>query len=184
VRLHLPALEAAKRVRRLVTEKMAQAIRLHVTELGEDPRDYLLMAFGGAAPLHAYDIARNLGIERVRFSSRAGVFAAFGLLTAPAGLELVQTLISPLQRLSGNTLEASARELRERALTTLRSTGLAEDEIEIRFERTVIGATQASIDALTRAIAWTEDESEVEAALLRAKAELLIARTHLSRPDR
>lgn len=132
-RLHLPALEAAKRVRRLVTEKMAQAIRLHVTELGEDPRDYLLMAFGGAAPLHAYDIARNLGIERVRFSSRAGVFAAFGLLTAPAGLELVQTLISPLQRLSGNTLEASARELRERALTTLRSTGLAEDEIEIRY---------------------------------------------------
>ena len=53
-------------------------------------------------------------------------------LPLPA-LELVQTLISPLQRLSRDTLEASARELRERALTTLGSTGLAEDEIEIRY---------------------------------------------------
>lgn len=54
------------------------------------------------------------------------------------------------------------------------------DEITIRFERTVVAATQASIDALTRAIAWTDDESDAEAALLRAKAELLVARKHLS----
>ena len=42
---------------------MAQAIKLHVTEKGEDPRDYVLNAFGGAGPLHAYDIAKYLGIK-------------------------------------------------------------------------------------------------------------------------
>lgn len=54
------------------------------------------------------------------------------------------------------------------------------DEIVIRFEHTVNSAVQASLDALTRAIAWTDDGSDAEAALLRAKAELLVARKHLS----
>lgn len=54
------------------------------------------------------------------------------------------------------------------------------DEIVIRFERTVASATQASLDALTRAIAWTDDGSDAEAFLLKAKADLLIARKHLS----
>ena len=131
--LRLPVEEAAKRARRLVTEKMAQAIRLHVTELGEDPRDYQLLAFGGAAPLHAYDVARILGIERVRLSRRAGVFAAFGFLTAPVGLELVQTLIVPLAALPRDTLAASAAQLRSRALATLASAGLTGAEIELHY---------------------------------------------------
>ena len=54
------------------------------------------------------------------------------------------------------------------------------DEIVVRFERTVSSAVQGSLDALTRAIAWTDDGSDAEAALLRAKADLLIARKHLS----
>ena len=54
------------------------------------------------------------------------------------------------------------------------------DEIVIRFEHTVSSAVQASLDALTRAIAWTDDGSDAEAALLQAKADLLIARKHLS----
>ena len=131
--LQLSVEEIAKRVRRLANEKMAQAIRLHVTELGEDPRDYQLLAFGGAAPLHAYDVARALGIEEVRLSRRAGVFAAFGFLTAPAGLTLVQTVIAPLRALPRERLAASAAELRMEALTTLASAGLTEAEVELHY---------------------------------------------------
>lgn len=49
------------------------------------------------------------------------------------------------------------------------------DEVVTRFDRTVSSAVQASLDALTRAIAWVDDESDAETALLRAKAELLVA---------
>ncbi|UCH25743.1 MAG: hydantoinase B/oxoprolinase family protein, partial [Trueperaceae bacterium] len=132
-RLELAVEDTAKGIRRVVNEKMAQAIRLHVTESGKDPRDYVLMAFGGAAPLHVYDLARALGIRRVVIDSRAGVLSAFGFLTVPPGLELVHTFIAPLAELRLDALGEKLDQLRRQALEVLVSAGLTEDQVELHY---------------------------------------------------
>ncbi|MBI4279557.1 MAG: hydantoinase B/oxoprolinase family protein, partial [Armatimonadetes bacterium] len=118
--------EVAVGVRRIVTEHMAQAVKLHVTERGEDPRDYTLTAFGGAAPLHACDVAARLGIRRVVIPAQAGVLSAFGFLAARVGLELVQTLIVPLDEMDPGALREAGASLRARAVDALRSAGIDE----------------------------------------------------------
>jgi len=132
-RLEMPADEVAFGARRIVTENMAQAVKLHVTERGEDPREYTLMAFGGAAPLHAYDVAQSLGIRRVVIPRGAGVLSAFGFLTAHIGLELVQTFIGSLKTLDTAALRATLLDLRARAVEALASAGVAEDQGRFQF---------------------------------------------------
>jgi 5-oxoprolinase (ATP-hydrolysing)/N-methylhydantoinase A len=123
-RLGITFEEAAIGVRRIVTEHMAQALKLHVTERGEDPRDYAMLAFGGAAPLHAYAIASTLGIRRVIVPRRAGVLSSFGFLTAPVGLDLVRSHIAPLTAEGLASLAKTLADLRLRAVEALASAGV------------------------------------------------------------
>ena len=129
----LNAHDIAVGIRRIVTENMAQAAQLHVTELGEDPRDYTLVAFGGAAPLHAFDIARALGIRQVVLPGRAGVLSAFGFLTARVGLERVQSFISSVDELDLDALAAVMNALKSKAVATLASGGVAEQAAHFAF---------------------------------------------------
>ena len=129
----LNAHDVAVGIRRVVTENMAQAAQLHVTELGEDPRDYTLVAFGGAAPLHAFDVARALGIRQVVLPQRAGVLSAFGFLTARVGLERVQSFISSVDDLDLDALSVVMDDLRSKAVTTLRSGGVTEEATHFAF---------------------------------------------------
>ena len=129
----LNAHDVAVGIRRVVTENMAQAAQLHVTELGEDPRDYTLVAFGGAAPLHAFDVAKALGIRQVVLPQRAGVLSAFGFLTARVGLERVQSFISSVDDLDLDALSVVMDDLRSKAVTTLRSGGVAEEATHFAF---------------------------------------------------
>jgi 5-oxoprolinase (ATP-hydrolysing) len=124
--------EVARRIRYVVTETMAQAVKLHVTEGGDDPAEFTLLAFGGAAPLHAYDVARTLGIRSLVFPLQAGVLSATGLLSARTGLELLQTFIAPLDGLDTSALHERFGALRSQALATLRSAGVADDDASFR----------------------------------------------------
>ena len=67
---------------RLVNVTMAQAVRLVTIERGYDPRDYAIVAFGGSGPLHAADVAADLGISRVLVPTNPGLLSAYGLLIA------------------------------------------------------------------------------------------------------
>src|SRR5207237_9418176 len=87
---------AALGVSEIVDENMANAARLHVIESGKDARGRTLVAFGGAAPLHAARMAEKLGLDRVLVPSYAGVGSAVGFLRAPIAYEIVR---SSLQRL-------------------------------------------------------------------------------------
>ena len=129
----LNAHDVAVGIRRIVTENMAQAAQLHVTELGEDPRDYTLVAFGGAAPLHAFDVARALGIRQVVLPQRAGVLSAFGFLTARVGLERVQSFLSSVAELDVAALLAVMEDLKRKAVHTLASGGVAEEATHFAF---------------------------------------------------
>jgi N-methylhydantoinase A len=95
---------AAFGVGEIVDENMANAARVHAIESGKDARGRTLVAFGGAAPLHAARMAEKLGLDRVLVPSHAGVGSAVGFLRAPIAYEVVR---SQLQRLDMFDAEAA-----------------------------------------------------------------------------
>ena len=94
--LELDAIEAAAAVIRVANMKMAGAIRMVSVSLGVDPRDFALFAFGGAGPLHATALARELGIPRVMVPCRPGITNALGCIVANLRHDFVNTLNQPL----------------------------------------------------------------------------------------
>jgi N-methylhydantoinase A len=95
---------AAFGVSEIVDENMANAARVHAIESGKDARGRTLVAFGGAAPLHATRMADKLGLDRVLIPSNAGVGSAVGFLRAPIAYEIVR---SQLQRLDAFDADAA-----------------------------------------------------------------------------
>jgi len=83
--------EAAWGVHAIVNENMASAAKAYVSEKGENPRSCALVAFGGAGPVHACDLAARLGIRTVLIPPRAGVAAAFGMIVAPVAYDAVRS---------------------------------------------------------------------------------------------
>jgi len=96
--LGLATAMAAHGVGEIVDENMANAARVHAVERGVAIADHTMVAFGGAAPLHAARLAEKLGIRRVIVPADAGVGSAVGFLCAPAAYELVQSRFMPLDR--------------------------------------------------------------------------------------
>ncbi len=88
--------EAAAAVIRVANAKMAGAIRMVSISLGADPRDFALFAFGGAGPLHAVALARELGVPRVLAPSRPGITNALGCVVADLRHDFVNTINQPL----------------------------------------------------------------------------------------
>ena len=97
--LKLPMLESALGVQRIVDETMAAATRMHLAEKGRDPRRYTLIAFGGAGPVHAYNLARLLKMRRVIVPLGAGVASALGFLVAPPATDMVRSYVARIERL-------------------------------------------------------------------------------------
>ncbi|MEM1314822.1 MAG: hydantoinase/oxoprolinase family protein [Pseudomonadota bacterium] len=95
--LGLSAHEAAAAVIRVANAKMAGAIRMVSLSLGADPRDYALFAFGGAGPLHAAALARELGVPRVLVPARPGLTNALGCVVADLRHDYVRTVNLPLE---------------------------------------------------------------------------------------
>ena len=88
--------EAAVAVHRVVNENMAAAARMHATERGRDLRKCSLVATGGAGPVHAWGVARSLGVRTLVFPPLAGVASALGMLTAARSFDFVRSAPSPL----------------------------------------------------------------------------------------
>jgi len=111
---------AALGISEMVDENMANAARVHTIESGKDARSRTLIAFGGAAPLHAARVAEKLSIAHVVVPLNAGVGSAVGFLRAPVAYEIVR---SQLQRLSAFDAAAANRllaEMREEAEAIVR----------------------------------------------------------------
>lgn len=94
--LGVDARGAAEAVIRVANAKMAGAIRMVSLSLGADPRDFALFAFGGAGPLHAAALARELGVPRVLIPARPGITNALGCAVADLRHDFVQTINQPL----------------------------------------------------------------------------------------
>ena len=110
--LELDAQHGALGVSEIVDENMANAARVHAIESGKDLRPRTLIAFGGAAPLHAARVAEKLGIGRVLVPSNAGVGSAVGLLRAPVAYEVVRGRLMRLDSFDAAAANALFAEMR------------------------------------------------------------------------
>ena len=105
-RLGLDGQDAAAAILRVANDRMAGAVRLVSLARGHDPRDFCLLAFGGAGPLHATAIARELGVPTVLIPARPGLTNAFGCLVADLRHDFVRTLNRPLATLTAESIAA------------------------------------------------------------------------------
>ena len=106
--LRLATADAALGIHRIINSRMAQTLRLISIERGLDPRDFSLVAFGGAGPVHATRLAAEIGIRRVIIPTAPGVYCALGLLGAPVEHGASRTFHHPCD---GVDLEALNRTL-------------------------------------------------------------------------
>jgi N-methylhydantoinase A len=113
--LGLPLLQAARGVVSVVQANMLAAIRLVSVRKGYDPRGATMVAFGGAGPLHAAALARDLGVTRVLVPRAPGILCALGLLVEPLRLDLVRTRVEALDGLGVAELTAAFADLEAQA---------------------------------------------------------------------
>jgi N-methylhydantoinase A len=119
--LTMNATAAAFGISEVVDENMANAARVHAVENGEDPADYTMIAFGGAAPLHAGRLCEKLGINRLLVPPGAGVGSAIGFLRAPFSFEAVRSVYMRLADFNAARVATLLAELREEATRFVRS---------------------------------------------------------------
>ncbi|HJQ58494.1 MAG TPA: hydantoinase/oxoprolinase family protein [Vineibacter sp.] len=124
-RLGLDATQAAAAVLRVANDRMAGAIRLVSLARGYDPRDFALFAFGGAGPLHAAALARELAIPRVLVPARPGITNALGCVVADLRRDYVRTVNTPLPALDAARVRAILEEQIAAGETTLEREGVA-----------------------------------------------------------
>jgi N-methylhydantoinase A len=118
----------------LVDADMAKVLRIVSVERGLDPRDFVLMAFGGGGPLHACALADDLGMRRVVIPRHPGLFSALGLLAADVRATFSRSLVAPLDALTLGNARAAAAALTEDARTALRMQGVSADAIRTVVE--------------------------------------------------
>ena len=108
--LGLDAEGAAAAVLRIANDRMAGALRMVSLSRGHDPRDFALFAFGGAGPLHAAELAHELGIPRVIVPARPGITNALGCMVADLRHDFVRTVNTPLAALDVRTVHETLAE--------------------------------------------------------------------------
>ncbi len=111
--LRITRLDAARGIHRIVNTNMAEGVRLVSIRRGVDPRRFALFAFGGAAGLHATDIARQLGLNRVIVPRVAAVLSAWGMLATDLRFEVARTHIGDTGRLDGAAVKRLYAEMEE-----------------------------------------------------------------------
>jgi N-methylhydantoinase A len=122
-RLAVDAIEAAAGVIEIINANMMGAVRVISVEQGEDPRDFALVAFGGAGPLHAAEVARQMGMRKVLVPPRPGLFSAAGLLQADGRGDFSLTRLTRAARDSLPALNAGLAVLEERGAAWLAGEG-------------------------------------------------------------
>jgi N-methylhydantoinase A len=129
--LELSGEQAAAAVHRVVNENMASAARMHAIERGRDLRKFVLVATGGAGPVHAWGVARALGIKTIVFPPSAGVASAFGMLTAAPGFEFARSIPSALKQTPWGEVRRAVAALIREGSRQLGTTGIRRDQVRI-----------------------------------------------------
>jgi N-methylhydantoinase A len=129
--LGLSVTEAAEAMLEVANANMADAIRLISVRRGYDPREFALVCFGGAGPLHGAALARELSIPTVLVPPHPGTTSALGCLLVDIRHDFFTLLLGTTDQVDPSEVEAKFRELEEQAMERMRAEGVAEDEIEL-----------------------------------------------------
>ena len=123
---------AAAGIHAIVNNNMAAATRRYIAEKGRDPRRYTLVATGGAGPVHAYGVAKQLKLKRVICPLGAGVSSALGFLVAAPATEGVKSYVSRLDQLDIDKVKNLYEEMSRAAIKSLVEAGGNENTITIK----------------------------------------------------
>lgn len=150
--------QGAQGILDVINEQMANAIRTITVRRGIDPRDFTLVAYGGAGPMHAADIARLLGIREIIVPRSAGTFSAWGMLQSDLIHDKAESLADKLSGLQWNALLEKFQTLESETRDSLKQEGVPDEEIEfikaldLRYEgqdSSLSIETDGTIDAST-----------------------------------
>jgi len=136
--LHLSLDETVLGVQRIVQATMSKAMRLILAKRGLDPRGFALLAFGGAGPMHACALAREIGVPRVLVPYLPGAFSAYGILISDVRLEYSRSVVRPLDG-ARTVIREAIEDFRARARRDLAAQGLNpsrgvfEASVDLRF---------------------------------------------------
>ena len=111
---------------------MERAVRTISLERGYDPREFTLVAFGGAGPQHACELAEGLGISRVLVPASPGALSAYGVAIADVVKDYSQTALYSQEHITPERLKSAFRSLESRGLAELRSEGVARRRTKLR----------------------------------------------------
>lgn len=131
--LGLPPQEAAEGVLTVLNANMANAIRSRTVQKGLDPREFALVAMGGAGPLHGAEVARIIGIPEVLVPPYPGAASAMGLMTTDLKYDTIRTVFSRSDRLDADTLDADLAAMKVELVAQIRGDGV--DPAVATFQR-------------------------------------------------
>ncbi|MDC0033348.1 hydantoinase/oxoprolinase family protein [Alphaproteobacteria bacterium] len=123
---------AADGILRIATTTMSYAVKGVTTERGLDVGDFALVAYGGAGPLHASAVARELGIRKVVVPRAPGVFSAFGMLFSDLRYDFVRTWFTSLEEAPFKEVERIYSEMEDEGLTAIDDTAVRRGEVTVR----------------------------------------------------
>jgi N-methylhydantoinase A len=132
-KLSMSVEETARGIIRVSTSNMVQATREVTVERGQDPREYVLVPFGGAGPTQAIDIAESLDIERILIPPHPGITSAYGLIVADLRIDLMRTVLVSDQETDKSRIIDSLRKLEENARELLANQGASPKDINISW---------------------------------------------------
>lgn len=158
---------AALGVSQRVEENMANAARVHASECGKDLARFAMVAFGGAAPVHAVSVARKLGIRQVILPPNAGVGSAVGFLLAPMKYELVRSCCLPLAGFDHRRAEALLSAMEQEGRAVLAAGQAADDGATRVVRRAYMRYTGQGHEVLVE-LPQTGLDGEAEAVLRRS----------------
>ncbi|WP_280419524.1 hydantoinase/oxoprolinase family protein [Nocardia carnea] len=131
--LGLSVPEAVEGIYRVVNATMAEAVNAVSVKRGLDPREFTLVVAGGAGPIHAVPIAQELGISRIIVPRESSVFCAVGTLLTDLKHMYARTFVADMDSLDLSRVSEVYREMRDEAITTLRSENVSPDAIDLNF---------------------------------------------------
>ena len=194
-------LEAARGIGRLANSHMARAVRKVSVEGGEDPREYVLMAYGGAGPLHAAEVATEVGMTRLLVPPHPGTLCALGLLVSdvrseftrsflrradPEALPALNAAIAELVAEGAAWLADEARIAERHDVTVLADARYPRQNFELRIDLPSAGLDEAALASVVadfhaqheKAYGFAHPDSPVQLVNLRA-----VAHGHVSKPE-
>ena len=197
-RVGLAGLELAHGVFEVANANMLRALRLVSVQRGYDLRDFALIAYGGAGPIHAGGLARQVGIGRVIVPVHSGAFSALGCLVSPLRYDAVQTYRARLDAWDGKPVEDRFHDLEDRCAAPLLEEGIElpritiarsldlryagqNYELEIPWDSGDVTALRAAFEARHRQLYGYATGESVECINLRATARVVEATSTLPR---